>query len=111
MASPRKAKPWLHRRILLKLKAKLTSLPNTFTLFPSLPKDIQLKIWGLVEVEAAVVEIRMVKVFQGGITRPAPAVLHACRDARMEFLCKIQGSAKSHPVYELLHCIMKRHGH
>ncbi|KAF8857811.1 hypothetical protein BDZ45DRAFT_802998 [Acephala macrosclerotiorum] len=68
------------------------SVPATeFVLFPKLPTEIRLLIWGFVTPEPAFVvespsRSRLKRNSQFAYTRPNPAILQVCREARYEWL-------------------------
>ncbi|KAG9232482.1 hypothetical protein BJ875DRAFT_443109 [Amylocarpus encephaloides] len=80
-----------------------------FLYFPRLPVELRQLIWGFATPPAAFVDSNFLIPDQGTrmnyeerIFRPVPAVLHACRESRTEFLYK-EGVSKDHPTYRLCH--------
>lgn len=86
-----------------------------FQLFAQLPADIRIKIWSLVTLNPSVIAMREAgKSDKTGetipkyrFTRTIPAVLHACRESRYEFLDTNEeenGTAlvrkRDHPTYK-----------
>jgi hypothetical protein len=82
-----------------------------FPQFMKLPLEIRLKIWGYAPPEPMTVLQRVSKFNKSRFTyhRKPPAVLHACRESRLEYLDTDEGSdsasiarrRKEHPVYKL----------
>jgi hypothetical protein len=79
--------------------------------FDKLPIELRLKIWGMAAPEPAfIVQVPRGKAGKGyTYTRAVPAVLHACRESRNEYLdpglseCQesVNRRRKVHPVYKL----------
>lgn len=82
-----------------------------FTLFSKLPMELRLQIWGFAAPDPCVVVQRDIPTskYRFAFNRPVPAVLHACRESRLEFLDEDDklhqnGTAvtrRDHPVYKL----------
>ncbi|TVY47940.1 hypothetical protein LCER1_G009375 [Lachnellula cervina] len=82
-----------------------------FPQFTKLPVELRLKIWGYAAPEPMTVLQRPSRKSDGRFTyrRKPPAVLHACRESRLEYLDTGEGSEslsvarrrKEHPVYKL----------
>ncbi|CAG8973695.1 hypothetical protein HYALB_00006966 [Hymenoscyphus albidus] len=105
MATPRPKR--LSR--LINLSVASSSLPLTkFTLFPELPTEIQLRIWGFASPPAYYLVCKdnhtciptptLKRLYY--YNRPVPAVLQVCQQSREEFLHQ-DGVQKDHPTYKL----------
>jgi 2EXR family len=125
MASIKKKKPAVAaapsekqpaRSVQSKLKATVSHPPimdksSKFTLFPNLPMELRLKIWGFAAPDPYVIVQRESSTSKYNFTfnRPVPAVLHACKESRLEFLDEndtrnqngTTAAKRDHPVYKL----------
>jgi hypothetical protein len=91
--------------------SKPSSASQKFTLFGKLPTEIRLKIWGFATPDPCVVVQRESHTSKYCFTfnRPVPAVLHACKESRSEFLepddpstdVSLASRRREHPVYKL----------
>ncbi len=72
-----------------------------FHLFPKLPLEIQLMVWGAAEPEPRVV-MQSKNSEKIKAKRHVPAVLHACRQSRLEYLADNKRK-RSHATYTLVH--------
>lgn len=87
------------------LTPKTTQVPTIiaeFHLFPKLPTEMRLEIWHLVEQVPSLVTRRDILKgkYSSEYSRPVPAVLHACRESRYEFLARA-GVNQRHTTYQL----------
>ncbi|KAH6682644.1 hypothetical protein B0J14DRAFT_673019 [Halenospora varia] len=99
-----------HMEDTITAKTKSEDGPN-FTLFPELPLELRLKIWGYAAPEPQLIVQRRSEKNNSRFTyrRKVPAILHACRESRLEYLDtgkqEDQASAdrrrQSHPLYKL----------
>ncbi|CAG8957760.1 hypothetical protein HYFRA_00000098 [Hymenoscyphus fraxineus] len=76
-----------------------------FHLFPNLPPELRIRIWSFCTPPAAVIAVSNDNRWAEYTRRriPVPAVLHACKDSRQEFLHR-EGVTKEHPTYTLHSC-------
>ncbi|KAH8687264.1 hypothetical protein BGZ60DRAFT_4995 [Tricladium varicosporioides] len=82
-----------------------------FALFPELPLELRLRVWGYAAPEPQLIVQRRSEKNNSRFTyrRKVPSVLHACRESRLEYLEakreEDQASAdrrrQSHPLYKL----------
>ncbi len=79
------------------------SSPNLreFHLFPKLPLELQLKIWGDAEPEPRVI-MQSQNSKEVKTRRCIPAILHACHQSRYEYLADSERK-RSHATYTLVH--------
>ncbi|CAG8957759.1 hypothetical protein HYFRA_00000097 [Hymenoscyphus fraxineus] len=103
-----------HLSRLINLSIAPSSQPLTkFTLFPELPTEIQLRIWGFASPPAYYLVCKdnhtwiptptLKRLYY--YSRPVPAVLQVCQQSREEFLHQ-DGVQKDHPTYKLYHNIV-----
>jgi hypothetical protein len=88
-----------------------STVATTFPHFQKLPLELRLKIWGFAPPEPVTVIQRVSEKNNTRFTyrRKPPAVLHACRESRQEYLDTDEGTEsasvarrrKEHPVYKL----------
>jgi hypothetical protein len=81
-----------------------------FTGFSLLPLEVRMKIWGYAAPEPYTVVQRESRTsrYRYTFSRPVPALLHACRESRYEYLeiddddgAPLERRRREHPVYKL----------
>lgn len=73
----------------------------SFHLFPTLPEELRLQIWGFATPPPRLVTNKSYDALCPILLRSVPAVLHACRESREDFL-STEGMRKDHPTYTLV---------
>jgi hypothetical protein len=75
--------------------------PQDFHLFGKLPLELRRKIWGFTTPPPWIITRNTAYFESNGYIRQVPAVLHACKESREEFLFS-EEVQKDHPTFKLV---------